>query len=47
MIEYKEVERTIEEQRKYFEEHQEEFNERIRRYNSWQIEVDDFIQRKG
>ena len=25
---------TIEEQRKYFEEHQEEFAERIRRYNS-------------
>ena len=28
---------TIEEQRKYFEEHQDEFAERIRRYNSGQI----------
>ena len=28
---------TIEEQRKYFEEHQDEFVERIRRYNSGQI----------
>ena len=30
---------TIEEQRKYFEEHQDEFAERIRRYNSGQINV--------
>ena len=28
---------SIEEQRKYFEEHQDEFAERIRRYNSGQI----------
>ena len=28
---------TIEEQRKYFEEHQDEFAERIRRYNSGQV----------
>lgn len=34
---------TIEEQRKYFEEHQEEFKERIRKYNSGQIDVGDFI----
>lgn len=30
---------TIEEQRKYFEEHQDEFAERIRIYNSGQINV--------
>ena len=30
---------TIEEKRKYFEEHQDEFAERIRRYNSGQINV--------
>ena len=30
---------SIEEQRKYFEEHQEEFAERIRRYNSGQINM--------
>ena len=29
----------IEEQRKYFEEHQDEFAERIRRYNSGQINM--------
>ena len=30
---------SIEEQRKYFEEHQDEFAERIRRYNSGQINM--------
>ena len=30
---------TIEEQRKYFEEHQDEFAERIRRYNSGIVNV--------
>ena len=30
---------SMEEQRKYFEEHQEEFAERIRRYNSGQINM--------
>ena len=30
---------TIEEQRKYFEDHQDEFAERIRRYNSGNINV--------
>lgn len=30
---------SIEEQRKYFKEHQDEFAERIRRYNSGQINV--------
>ena len=30
---------TIEEQRKYFEEHQDEFAERIRRYNSGQMNM--------
>ncbi len=34
---------TIEEQRKYFEEHQEEFKESTRKYNSGQIDVGDFI----
>ena len=31
--------KSIEEQRKYFEEHQDEFAERIRRYNSGQINM--------
>ena len=30
---------SIEEQRKYFEEHQDEFAERIRRYNSGMVNV--------
>ena len=30
---------TIEEQRKYFEEHKDQFAERIRKYNSGQINV--------
>ena len=34
---------TIEEQRKYFEEHQQKFKEIIRKYNSGQIDVGDFI----
>ena len=31
--------KILEEQRKYFEEHQDEFKERIKRYNSGQINV--------